>query len=70
MKQQAGFFFCGNSRQPGIIIPGSLEVQKSMENETMNGVHARFEPGTLKQLEMLSFFPTRPFFSSVQNEQN
>ena len=30
---------------------------KQRENETKNGAHARFEPGTSKSLQKLSFFP-------------
>ena len=45
---------------PARMISDSFEVEKQRENETKNGAHARFEPGTSKSLQKLSFFPSRP----------
>ena len=54
-----GVFFCKNSHLPARMISDSLEVQKTWETETQKGVHVRFEPGTLKSRQKLSF-PARP----------
>ena len=37
------------------MILDSAEVEKQRENETTKGVHVRFEPGTVKSLQKLSF---------------
>ena len=55
------YFFSFHSRPPARMISDSLEVEKQRENETKNGAHARFEPGTSKSLQKLTFcFPGRP----------
>ena len=37
--------------RPARMISDSLELETQRENESMKGVHARFEPGTLKSLQ-------------------
>ena len=37
------------------MISESLEVEKQSENETTEGVHARFEPDALKSLQKFRF---------------
>ena len=52
-----GFFFRKNSRPPRPYDIRQFEVEKQRENGAKKAVHARFEPGTLKSLGKLSFFP-------------
>ena len=49
--------FFKNSRPPARMVSDSLEVEKQRETEAAKGNYARFEPGTLKSLHKLSFFP-------------
>ena len=42
---------------PARLISDSLEVTKQRKNETKKGSHARFELGTSKSLQKLSFPP-------------
>ena len=67
-----GSRFSESSPPRARMISDSLEVKKQKEKVTTKGVHARFEPGTLKSLQIFSvLFPTRPldFKPRVRHEK-
>ena len=52
------------------MISFSVEVEKHRENETKNGAHARFEPGTSKSLQKLSFLSPARLISHFGCDEN
>ena len=53
-------FLSFHSRPLVCMISDSFENENKRQNETKNGAHARFEPGTSKSLQKLNFFRRPP----------